>query len=49
MDLAFIYSLFSVGYGIPNEKNINVYKEVNNMEISWALGAAFHLLNESGE
>lgn len=45
MDLTFIYSILTVGYGLPNDKIINVHNEVNRMEISWALGAAFHMLN----
>ena len=46
MDLAYIYSLLKDGYGLPNDKEINVYRELGNMEISWALGAAFHMIND---
>ncbi len=46
MDLTFIYTILTVGYGLPNDKIINVHNEVNKMEISWALGAAFHMLND---
>jgi len=46
MDLTFIYALLSNGYGLPHDKQIHVYQQVNNMEISWALGAAFHMLND---
>lgn len=46
MDLTFIYALLSQGFGLPDYKQINVHNEVNRMEISWALGAAFHMLND---
>lgn len=46
MDLTYIYSILTIGYGLPNDKEINVHNEVNKMEISWALGAAFHMLND---
>lgn len=46
MDLTFIYTLLSQGFGLPNDKQINVHNQVNKMEISWALGAAFHMINE---
>lgn len=46
MDLTFIYTLLSQGFGLPNEKQINVHNQVNKMEISWALGAAFHMIND---
>lgn len=45
MDLTFIYTLLSQGLGIPNSKVLNIYNTVNDMEINWALGAAFHMLN----
>lgn len=45
MDLTFIYSILADGYGLPQEKEIFVRSEVNKMEISWALGAAFHLIH----
>lgn len=61
MDLTYIYSLLSDGYGLSDEKNIHVCflhfellelislfqltKKMRDMEVSWALGAGFHLLN----
>ncbi|KAE9549264.1 hypothetical protein FO519_007529 [Halicephalobus sp. NKZ332] len=45
MDLTYIYSLLSTGYGISDEKNIHLTKKMRDMEVSWALGAGFHLLN----
>ncbi|CAF0738016.1 unnamed protein product [Brachionus calyciflorus] len=47
MDLTFIHAILSHGYGLPDHKEIHVSNQVNGMEISWALGAAFHMLNEN--
>lgn len=44
MDLTFIYTILADGFGIPNTKSINIFNKVNDMEINWALGAAFHML-----
>ncbi|RMZ93452.1 ectonucleoside triphosphate diphosphohydrolase 5 isoform X1 [Brachionus plicatilis] len=46
MDLTFIYSILVHGYGLSDAKEIFVSNQVNGMEISWALGAAFHMLNQ---
>jgi len=51
MDLTYIYSLLSRGYNLPQDKPIFFAKKFRNMEVSWALGASYHLLNtyhESG-
>lgn len=46
MDLTFIYTILSQGLGIPNSKELNIHNVVNEMEINWALGAAFHMLKD---
>lgn len=45
MDLTYIYTILSHGFGIPNSKEIYIYNKINSMEINWALGAAFHMLS----
>jgi Golgi nucleoside diphosphatase len=45
MDLVWIYALLSKGYGLSDSKKINFHSQVNHMEISWALGQAFHLIS----
>uniref|UniRef100_A0A914HLC2 Apyrase n=1 Tax=Globodera rostochiensis TaxID=31243 RepID=A0A914HLC2_GLORO len=45
LDLTYIYTLLHFGYGLPDEKSIYLTKKLRAMEVSWALGAAFHLLN----
>uniref|UniRef100_A0A7E4VR02 Nucleoside-diphosphatase mig-23 n=1 Tax=Panagrellus redivivus TaxID=6233 RepID=A0A7E4VR02_PANRE len=45
MDLTYMYALLSEGYGLPDDKNIHLTKRMRDMEVSWALGAGFHLLN----
>ena len=46
MDLTYIYTILTEGFGIPNTKEIHVLESVNNMNINWALGAAFHMLKD---
>jgi ectonucleoside triphosphate diphosphohydrolase 5/6 len=45
MDLTYIYALLSKGYGLSDKKSIHLTKKMKDMEVSWALGAGFHLLN----
>ncbi|KAL3109841.1 hypothetical protein niasHT_011144 [Heterodera trifolii] len=45
LDLTYIYTLLHFGCGLPDEKTIYMTKKLRAMEVSWALGAAFHLLN----
>lgn len=49
LDLTYIYTLLHYGYGLPDERNINLVKKIRSMEVSWALGAGFHLLNSYHE
>ncbi|CAD5223556.1 unnamed protein product [Bursaphelenchus okinawaensis] len=49
MDLSYIYSLLSTGYGLQDDVKIHVSKKLKSMEVSWALGAGFHLLNSYHE
>ena len=42
LDLTFIYGLLSDGYGLPDSKQIKLYKKINGHEASWALGVAYH-------
>ncbi|VDD91411.1 unnamed protein product [Enterobius vermicularis] len=47
LDLSYIYSLLHYGYGLKNEKEIYVRlaKRLRDMEVSWALGASYDLIN----
>jgi len=45
MDLTYIYGLLTTGYGLPPEKEIQLYKKINGHEASWALGLAYQLLD----
>ncbi|XP_003371327.1 nucleoside-diphosphatase uda-1 [Trichinella spiralis] len=45
LDLTYIYSLLVDGYGIAADRNITIVKKLRGMEMSWALGAAHHLIN----
>ncbi|TKR61712.1 hypothetical protein L596_028792 [Steinernema carpocapsae] len=45
LDLTYIYSLLHHGYGLPDDKQIFLAKRLKKMEMSWALGASYHLLN----
>lgn len=45
LDMTYIYAILTRGYGLPDEKIVNVHQKVNNMEISWALGAAFDMID----
>ena len=42
LDLSFVYGLLSDGYGLPDSKQIKLYKKINGHEASWALGVAYH-------
>ena len=42
LDLTFVYGLLSSGYGLPDAKQIKLYKKINGHEASWALGVAYH-------
>lgn len=44
LDLTFISVLLKDGFGLGSEKKLNLFKKIDNHEISWALGAAFHIL-----
>ncbi|XP_049841284.1 ectonucleoside triphosphate diphosphohydrolase 5 isoform X1 [Schistocerca gregaria] len=44
LDLTFITVLLQDGFGLKPEKSLNLYKKIDGHEISWALGAAFHIL-----
>ncbi|XP_017772099.1 PREDICTED: ectonucleoside triphosphate diphosphohydrolase 5 isoform X2 [Nicrophorus vespilloides] len=45
LDLTFISVLLENGFDLDSETEIFLYKKINGHEISWALGAAFNLLN----
>ncbi len=44
LDVAYIYSLLHVGYGISLDQPIIVTKQINGYEAGWSLGAALKLL-----
>ena len=43
-DLSFISSLLTKGYGLPQDKELTLYKKVEGHEASWALGLAYKTL-----
>ncbi|XP_022906356.2 ectonucleoside triphosphate diphosphohydrolase 5 isoform X1 [Onthophagus taurus] len=45
LDLTFIWALLHKGFGLGPDTTIYLYKKINGHEISWALGAAHHILN----
>ncbi|XP_067894743.1 ectonucleoside triphosphate diphosphohydrolase 5 isoform X1 [Heterodontus francisci] len=44
MDLTYITALLKEGFGFYDNTELQLTKKVNNIETSWALGAAFHLI-----
>lgn len=44
LDLLFITILFEDGYGLLPETEIKLVKQIDGHEVSWSLGAAFHIL-----
>ncbi|XP_067011798.2 ectonucleoside triphosphate diphosphohydrolase 5 isoform X2 [Anabrus simplex] len=44
LDLTFISVLLEDGFGLEPGTVLNLYKKIDNHEISWAMGAAFHIL-----
>jgi len=44
LDLTYITVLLQQGFGLSPDKTLRLYKQVDGHEISWALGAAFHIL-----
>jgi len=44
LDLTFIYVLLRDGFGLEPSTKLHLYKKINGHELSWALGAAFNVL-----
>ncbi|XP_020280514.1 ectonucleoside triphosphate diphosphohydrolase 5 isoform X2 [Pseudomyrmex gracilis] len=44
LDLTFIYILLKDGFGLEPNTKLYLYKKINGHELSWALGAAFNVL-----
>jgi len=44
VDLSFIAGLLHHGYRLQPQARLGLYKQINGHETSWALGAAFHML-----
>ncbi|XP_069684351.1 ectonucleoside triphosphate diphosphohydrolase 5 isoform X2 [Periplaneta americana] len=44
LDLTFISVILQQGFGLSLDKSLHLFKQVDGHEISWALGAAFHIL-----
>ncbi|XP_032686884.1 ectonucleoside triphosphate diphosphohydrolase 5 isoform X2 [Odontomachus brunneus] len=44
LDLTFIYVLLRNGFGLEPSTKLYLYKKINGHELSWALGAAFNVL-----
>lgn len=47
LDLTFIWLLLEQGFGLGLDTNIYLYKKIKGHEISWALGAAYNVLQQS--
>ncbi|XP_070577864.1 ectonucleoside triphosphate diphosphohydrolase 5-like isoform X2 [Ptychodera flava] len=45
MDLVFISALLRNGFGFHDDSQLVLQKRIDDVEVSWALGAAVHLLN----
>ncbi|KAJ3269551.1 Guanosine-diphosphatase [Terramyces sp. JEL0728] len=45
MDLGFMYSLLTVGYGLPETHIVKTTKKINGIEIGWCLGAAIQMID----
>ena len=45
VDLTFISGLLHHGYQLPGSAELGLYKKIDGHETSWALGAAFQLIN----
>ena len=45
IDLTFISGLLHHGYQLPGSAELGLYKKIDGHETSWALGAAFQLIN----
>ncbi|XP_059817885.1 ectonucleoside triphosphate diphosphohydrolase 5 isoform X2 [Hypanus sabinus] len=44
MDLTYITALLKEGFGFYDDTKLHLAKKVNDIETSWALGAAFHFI-----
>ncbi|XP_069772167.1 ectonucleoside triphosphate diphosphohydrolase 5 [Narcine bancroftii] len=44
MDLTYIAALLKEGFGFYDDTKLHLTKKVNDIETSWSLGAAFHLI-----
>ncbi|XP_003490259.1 ectonucleoside triphosphate diphosphohydrolase 5 isoform X1 [Bombus impatiens] len=44
LDLTFIYVLLRDGFGLEPNTKLYLYKKINGHELSWALGAAFNII-----
>ncbi len=47
VDLTFVTSLLTKGYGFPMAKSLSLFKKINGHEASWALGVGYQLINKS--
>ncbi|EPX74949.1 guanosine-diphosphatase Gda1 [Schizosaccharomyces octosporus yFS286] len=47
LDLNYMIALLSVGYEIPNQRQLHTAKKINNKELGWCLGASLSLLSKS--
>ncbi|XP_050735152.1 ectonucleoside triphosphate diphosphohydrolase 5-like isoform X3 [Eriocheir sinensis] len=45
LDLTFITTLLTSGYGLQGTNTLKLYKRIDSYEVSWALGLAFHVIN----
>lgn len=45
IDLNFMYSLLSIGYSIPDDRELMTAKKLNGIELGWSLGSAIKMLD----
>jgi guanosine-diphosphatase len=48
LDLGFIHSLLSVGYELPDGREMQVLKKIGGFETGWCLGSAIQLIDGLG-
>lgn len=47
LDAVYITTLLRKGYGFRDSQFLQIARKINNVEVSWALGAALHMLDDA--
>ncbi|GAA93896.1 uncharacterized protein L969DRAFT_70134 [Mixia osmundae IAM 14324] len=47
LDLTFMYSLLGFGYELAEDRELQVGKKINDVELGWALGASISLITDT--